>query len=195
MVLMIGLAVSACETKDVKDTLGLSRTAPDEFRVVSRPPLSVPKEFYLTPPVAGGERGFGQSTETQAKQLVLGEKNGVMELSLERREASLAETAAPVVSSAPATSTGESQFLQRAGAEKADPQIREKIYQERAAYGEEEPGLIDRLRGEGSGDPVVNAQEEAQRIITNKEEGKPVNAGDVPVIDPKQKSTIERIFE
>src|SRR5471032_1132090 len=43
-------ALSACSSNTVKDTLGLDRAAPDEFRVVSRPPLYVPPQFSLRPP-------------------------------------------------------------------------------------------------------------------------------------------------
>ncbi|KJS38300.1 MAG: hypothetical protein VR70_10355, partial [Rhodospirillaceae bacterium BRH_c57] len=37
----------------VKETLGLNRQAPDEFQVVSRPPLAIPPEFKLRPPEPG----------------------------------------------------------------------------------------------------------------------------------------------
>ena len=44
------IALAACDSNTVKDTLGLERTAPDEYRVVSRPPLSVPPDFTMRPP-------------------------------------------------------------------------------------------------------------------------------------------------
>lgn len=44
------LALSACSTSDVKSSLGLRKSAPDEFAVISNPPLSVPPSFEMVAP-------------------------------------------------------------------------------------------------------------------------------------------------
>lgn len=44
------LALSACSTSDVKSSLGLRKSAPDEFAVISNPPLSVPPSFDMVTP-------------------------------------------------------------------------------------------------------------------------------------------------
>ena len=49
------LSVSACTGAEVRGNLGLDRRSPDAFNVVARPPLTVPKEFLLTPPDVGGD--------------------------------------------------------------------------------------------------------------------------------------------
>jgi len=193
-VVMIAL-LAGCSQGEVKENLGLVREAPDEFRVVSRPPLSVPKEFYLTPPTPGAERAYGLSAEEQARDLVTGGRSGEDDTPLQQRQDALADTAAPVVSSAPLASSAEENFLKRAGITEADPEVRQKLYQERAATADEEPDMIDRLRGEGAGDPVVDAQAEKARLENNKKKNQPANAGEVPVVDPKEKSTLERLFE
>lgn len=65
------LALTACESGEVRDSLGLGRTAPDEFVVVSRPALSVPPEFTLVPPEPGAE-GPRASTEEMAREALIG---------------------------------------------------------------------------------------------------------------------------
>lgn len=187
--------LAACSQGEVKENLGLVREAPDEFRVVSRPPLSVPREFFLTPPTPGAERAFGLSPDAQARDLVTGGRSGEGDTPIDQREAALADTAAPIVTTSPLASSGEENFLKRAGTADADPDIREKLYQERARQSREEPDMLDRLRGEGEGDPVVDAKAEKERIEVNKKEKKSVTEGETPVVDPKKKSTLERLFE
>ncbi|MEJ0010899.1 MAG: DUF3035 domain-containing protein [Alphaproteobacteria bacterium] len=66
------LLLSACSSGEVKDTLGLDRTAPDEFSVVSRPPLSVPPEFELAPPRPGAEGPAATQASDTAHQVLTG---------------------------------------------------------------------------------------------------------------------------
>lgn len=193
--LVSGVLLAGCSQSEVKENLGLVREAPDEFRVVSRPPLSVPKEFFLVPPDPGAERAFGLNAEAQARDLVTGGRSGEDSLSIEQRQNALADSAAPVVSTSPLASSAEESLLKRAGADKADSSIREKLYKDRAREVKEEPDMLDRLRGEGAGEPVVDAKKEKERIEANKKEKKPVNEGEVPVHDPAEKSTLERLFE
>ena len=82
--------LAGCSQGEVKENLGLVREAPDEFRVVSRPPLSVPREFFLTPPTPGAERAFGLSAEAQARDLVTGGRSGEGDTPIAQREAALA---------------------------------------------------------------------------------------------------------
>lgn len=43
-------SLSACQSGDIKSTLGINKAAPDEFAVISNPPLSVPPAFNLRTP-------------------------------------------------------------------------------------------------------------------------------------------------
>ena len=65
------LALAACGG-DVKETLGLNKEAPDEFVVVSRPPLVVPPDFDLQPPRPGAEPPHVPTTEQMAHDALLG---------------------------------------------------------------------------------------------------------------------------
>jgi hypothetical protein len=182
--LLLGVTLlAACSGAEVKENLGLTRDAPDEFRVVSRPPLSVPKEFYLVPPSLSGEKSSGPGGESaeQARRLVTQTKTSAVQ----------------DVSASPLRSNAEERLLKRAGSAEADPNIRNHLGRERVKkeMREEDPGVLGRLRGAADEEPVVDAGKEAERLKENKKKKKPVNAGEVPVVDPKQKSTLERILD
>ena len=48
------LLVGGCS--NIRETLGLSKQSPDEFKVVSRAPLSMPPDYNLKPPTPGAPR-------------------------------------------------------------------------------------------------------------------------------------------
>lgn len=185
------LLLAACSGGTVKETLGLKRSTPDEFRVVSRPPLSVPPEFNLQPPAPGDEGGIaGVSANEQAAGLVLG--TGAPEQSLETRQrlSGAADTAVPVVTSGELRSAADANFLDQAGVAKADPGVRQKLYTEQraATAKEEESGFFDKLlpdKKDLSKEPTVDSAKEAERIRQNKDEGKSVTEGETPEIKKK----------
>ena len=158
-------ALSACES--TKDNLGLTRAPPDEFQVVKRAPLSVPPDYTLRPPAPGAPRPQELSANADAAQTVFGE--------------GAAEPRQNVTS-------GEAILLVRAGADEADPQIRETVDQESAAFFDRNKPVAEKLFGIG-GDKnqasasVVNAKAEAERLERNTQEGKPVTEGETPSIE------------
>lgn len=66
---MLAFTLAGCG--GIVDTLGMGKNAPDEFRVVSQKPLSVPPEFELRPPQQDDGDG-GEETRAQARQAVFG---------------------------------------------------------------------------------------------------------------------------
>src|SRR5690625_1857234 len=65
----LALALSACGD-NVRRSLGLTKQSPDEFRVVSRAPLSVPPSFNLRPPAPGAQRPQEATPREEARQAV-----------------------------------------------------------------------------------------------------------------------------
>ena len=61
-----GLMLSACSGEEIERDFGLVRTAPDEFTVSTRAPLSMPPDTSLAHPNPGADRPQEQSTQTQA---------------------------------------------------------------------------------------------------------------------------------
>ncbi len=184
------LLLAACDNSTVRETIGLSRRAPDEFRVVSRPPLSVPPEFNLRPPARPGETsGLGAEAPAyeQAKGLVLGTDGTPVKLGS-------ADTAVMPVTSGELETGADAQFLANAGAERADGSIRDKLLDEAAANSPEERSMLDKLRNTGNNEPQVNAAEEKERLEENEQAGKPVTEGETPMVKPKDTGTLGRIF-
>lgn len=65
------LSLAACGNS-IKEEVGLRRTAPDEFAVVTRAPLSVPPDYTLRPPRPGEGRGQETPVREVARQTVFG---------------------------------------------------------------------------------------------------------------------------
>jgi hypothetical protein len=88
-------------------------------------------------------------------------------------------------------------LLGRAGALGADPVIRRTVDQESTALVDESRGLMDRIlfwqEPEEPG-TLVDPEKEARRLREVHALGKPVNKGDVPVIERKERGWLEGIF-
>ena len=195
------LALGACSGGTVKESLGLTRKAPDEFRVVSRPPLSVPPQFNLRPPAnAADARTIGAANEAQS--LVRGEpvanESGTYRLP-PADTATLPVTAQELVTGKekkPAASSAESRLLEKAGAHTADPSVKRTLEEERLVVQEpeEEPGWWDSLTNASKKEPMVDAKAEAERIRSNKDAGKPITEGETPQVGAKDTGVLGTIF-
>jgi hypothetical protein len=174
------LTISACEGGSVKRTLGLKKHTPDEFMVMSRPPLAVPPDFSLQPPSETDIRSQSQVRDEAKKVLFSGAKTE-------------SKSSANV-------SKGERSLLNQAGAGESTSNIRTILDSEyREAYDApvEEKGMLEKLvepLTPEKKDPLVDIDKEEERLTKNKEEGKPVNEGDVPVKDSKTKGVVNELF-
>ncbi len=189
--------LTACNGGTVKDTLGINRKAPDEYRVVTRPPLSVPPQFNLRAPLRPGEATESQAASRQAESVLLGKPEaagGVYSL-----PAAGSAESAPVapVRVEDGASSPESNFLERAGAVNADPSVRQQLEEDRIAKQEvieesswwETFSILPEKK-----EPLVNAKGEADRLEKNKQEGKPVTEGETPEVKQKDRGVLGRIF-
>lgn len=176
----------------------MNRKAPDEFVVYSRPPLAVPPEFDLKPPRPGEENLGAITTESQARELLLGTKK--KPASLDEAAAAVdgsVETAVEPVLSNDAPSGAQSSFLSRAGADKADPNIRAvlgKDIKEAPKKKKKAQSLYESVVGDDKNEPVVDPKGEAERIRKNRDEGKSVTDGETPTKDEKPKSLLDKIL-
>ncbi|MGI8841331.1 MAG: DUF3035 domain-containing protein, partial [Caulobacteraceae bacterium] len=97
--LLIGAAgLAGCQS--ASKALGMTKVAPDEFRVVTKAPLVLPPDYSLRPPAPGEPRPQELQPESAARQALLGER--------------AAEVRSP----------GEKLLAAKAGGDKADPLIR-----------------------------------------------------------------------
>lgn len=183
---LVCLLLSACSNADMREKLGLNRHGPDEFQVVSRPPLSVPPEFNLRPPHEGGPDISGNgSTADQAHNTVLGVTGTTGK--------PLAATAVQPVASGSLPDSADSSFLSHAGADKASSSIRQNINNDIAN------GVTPKDSGYAFGlgsseDPVVDSAKEAERLKNAKAQDKPPTEGTTPVVQEKSGGWFGNIF-
>ncbi len=177
LVILPLLALAACQ--NVKKELGVGRNSPDEFAVVKRAPLSMPPDYNLRPP--GTEYASpGANASAEARSVLLG----------------TAESAAPV-----AANGADKTFMDKLGTARARPDIRSKINEENGYIALQSQTVADKLIFWDKKDPdiartpasVVNAAKETERLKANQADGKPVNEGDVPVIE-KKRNTLDKLF-
>ncbi len=121
------LTLSACGNKgaSAQDILGVSRTGPDAFNVVARPPLTVPPDFGLRPPAVAGTPGPGETnTEATARGLLTGTDGEDDALTLAGGKAPAAVIG---VKSSGLGTPGERSLLERLGGRSGDDAIRQQL--------------------------------------------------------------------
>ena len=177
------LSTGACS--NVRETLGLNKRAPDEFTVMRKPPLVIPPNFSLRPPVAGGIDNGESESAAKARAAILGQAEGVS-----------SATQAPA-SQATAKSIGEQALLLRAGAEKANPGIRQLIRRETTLLEEKDASFTERLifwRKSPPPGQVIDAKKEAERLRQAAATGKSPTGDETPVIQRRKRAILEDIF-
>lgn len=95
---LLGLSVTGCAS--ASKTLGLTKSAPNEFNILTKAPLVVPPEYNLRPPRVGESSSENNYSQEAARQALVGDIDG----------------AEP--------SNGEIMLLAKAGANRANPEIR-----------------------------------------------------------------------
>jgi hypothetical protein len=185
------LSLSGCG-ESTKRSLGLTKQAPDEFSVVSRAPLSRPPDYALRPPRRGAQSPAEVTPAKQAESALLGSNSASGQSPAGRTgNAPLAAPQTPVTQTTP----GESALLARAGADKVDSGVRAAIDRESAILAEADRNFIQRLLDYGGyEEPVVDAAAEARRLQQNEALGRPVNEGEVPTIERKERGLLEGVF-
>ncbi len=178
---VLALAVGGCET--LRGAAGLNKKAPDEFRVVSRAPLSMPSHYGLKAPRPGTARPQETKVPSQARQIVLDSGDAGAKKK-------------PVIN-LPGVDPGEIALLTKAGVDKVDPKIRQLVNTESAVLAEARSGLVEQLifwRDHKPSGKVVDARKEARRLRENAALGRPVTEGETPIIQRKKRGLLEGLF-
>ena len=172
-----GLGLSGCQA--TKQALGLGKFPPNEFDVVTHPPLAMPPNDDLVPPDPGAPRPQEQSATQLAEAAVVGSV-GVDPAATD------------------AGSPGEQAFLQTAGASNADPKIRQIVDKEADAESQAvKDSLYNKLIFWQTPEPpgtVIDPKAEQQRLQENAALGKPLTTGPTPVIKRRKRALLEGIF-
>jgi Protein of unknown function (DUF3035) len=169
-VLLAGVGLTAGGCEDIRKVFGFDKSPPDEFRTVSRAPLSIPPEFSLRPPQPGAARPQEPEQMDRARQALTGRPRGTA-----------------------VQSRGAGALLDRAGASQAQPGVREAVNRE-AGEAAADDTLLDRLLSRSPGSSIVDPSGESQRIREAQSQGRPPIDGETPVIRPRRRGVLDWIF-
>ena len=167
--------LAACS--DIKETMGLGRNTPDEFDVVNNPPLTIPPDFTLRPPVRGGQAPANAVPAVSAAASAVG---------------------TPIPEDV-ASSPGLAAFLTQAGAVNAQPDIRSTIDKESDGVVVKDKTFTDKLMvwkdDPTAPDPTINAQAEADRVKAAEQKGGFISGDGAKFDAPKEKAPLEGLFD
>lgn len=152
-------AVSGCST--LSRSLGAGKASPDEFRVVTRAPLTLPPDYSLRPPRPGEARPQELEPDAEARAALFGQDV------------------------AQAASGGERTLVSRAGADAVDPTIRDQVDYEGQGIVHRSEGFVDRILSfGGSSAPATTPldSEAEQRRLAEEESIRRATGGGQVVI-------------
>ncbi len=175
---LVAMAIGLGGCGKTRAAFGLARSAPDEFAVVTRAPLSMPPDYGLRPPTPGLPRPQERDVREEARRLLI-----------------TSGASTTVTSDIP--SAGEAALLNRAGAADANPDIRRLVSLENKVLASGDEGFVDRLifwKKSPPRDSAIDPTREARRLSENAAMGDAVTKGPTPVIVRKKRGLFEGIF-
>ena len=162
--------LSACES--ARKVFSGDKSAPDEFAVYSRPPLSLPPEYKLRPPKPGEKFQRGDSSVAIAKQAIVGQ-------AINRRPPPKVEGSPGIIA-----------LLRETGGLTATSDIRATINEEASILSSQDQAFVDKLifwvDEKPAGGTIIDAKKEQRRIQKNQALGKPITEGESPEIKVKR---------
>ncbi|MFZ2030475.1 MAG: DUF3035 domain-containing protein [Vitreimonas sp.] len=140
---VVAAAASASGCASIGNALGAGKVSPDEFRVVSQAPLTLPPDYSLRPPRPGEARPQELQPTEEARQSLFGQDVGA------------------------SASAGERQLVGDAHADATDPNIRDTLDFEAQSIVRRNESFVNRLLafgGSPSGSAPLDPQAEQQRL-------------------------------
>ncbi len=163
--------LTGCES--ARKAFSADKTAPDEFAVFSRPPLSLPPQYKLRPPKPGATFQRGEATSTIAKRAVLSQ-------AVKTPAQRLPQKGSPGVIA----------LLRNTGGLNANSNIRTTINEESSILSSQDQRFVDKLifwvDDKEDGGTVVDAKKEQKRIQKTQALGKPITEGETPDVKIKR---------
>jgi Protein of unknown function (DUF3035) len=161
LIAVVAAATAASGCASLSRAVGATKTTPDEFRVVTQAPLTLPPDYNLRPPRPGEPRPQERDADAEARAALFGDEIGR------------------------AASSGERSFVNAAGAGAVDPGIRDTIDFEAQGVVRRNEGFVDNLLAfGGSGAPraaPLNAEEEARRLEEDESIRRATGGGQVVI--------------
>lgn len=166
--LLITSGCSGTVKDNVRNTLGLNKKAPDEFAVITRAPLEIPKNLTLPPPTPGAQRPQEKHALDTAKEALFGNNSTAL--------------------SSQSQSSLEALLLENSGATDLSEDIRTLIDKETDDLSDRNKPVAAKLFNLSTGEntpsaSIVDSAAEYERLKTNKTEGKDMLEGKTPMIE------------
>jgi hypothetical protein len=166
---------------------GAKKVSPDEFKIVSHSPLTMPPNAELRPPRPGEPRPQEVTPADQAKEAL----SPALAARPQRNQV-MTGTAAQ----GPGRTSAEAALVQKAGGGTADPNIRSRVNTDTKTINDSDKTFIDSLIFWQNTPPsgvVVDPTKEQQRIRDAQAAGQPAS-GQTPTIKRRQRGLLEGIF-
>jgi hypothetical protein len=164
---------------------GAKKVSPDEFKIVSHSPLTMPPNAELRPPRPGEPRPQETSPADQAKE--------ALSPTLAGRVQAKAQGGPPA--GAPGDSSEQS-LVAKASAGGVDPNIRSQVNRDTRMIAEQDKTWIDSLIFWQDKPPpgvILDPEREQQRLREAQATGKP-SSGATPTIERRKRGLLEGIF-
>jgi hypothetical protein len=178
------LALGGCSA--FENLGGGKKVSPDEFKIVSHSPLTMPPNAELRPPRPGEPRPQEVTPADQAKEAL----SPALAARPQRNQVLTGQDKGPGRTSA------EQSLVQKAGGGNIDPNIRSRVNQDTKTINDNDKSFIDSLIFWQETPPsgvVVDPTKEQQRIRDAQAAGQPAS-GTTPTIKRRQRGLLEGIF-
>lgn len=165
---------------------GGKKVSPDEFKIVSHSPLTMPPNAELRPPRPGEPRPQEVTPADQAKEAL----SPALAARPQRNQA-MTGTAQPA-----GRTSAEASLVQKAGGGNTDPNIRSRVNTDTKTINDSDKTFIDSLIFWQDTPPsgvVIDPTKEQQRIRDAQAAGQPAS-GQTQTIKRRQRGLLEGIF-
>jgi hypothetical protein len=164
---------------------GSKKVSPDEFKIVSHSPLTMPPNAELRPPRPGEPRPQETSAADQAKEALSPTLAGRVQ----------ARTNAGPAPAAPGDAS-EQALVAKASAGGVDPNIRSQVNRDTRTLADQDKTWIDSLifwRDAPTPGVIIDPEKEQQRLREAQASGQPSKAA-TPTIERRKRGLLEGIF-
>ena len=145
-----GISLAGCDT--IREAVGNGKDSPDEFAIATKAPLIIPPDFNLRPPKPGAAPENQMEPTQSAQQSLFGADNATIANSMQGN-----------------MSQGEKLLLAYAGAQNADPAIRQTLASDRnrsiqASSDSFTNSVLFWEKPTAGNDPALDADAEAKKL-------------------------------
>lgn len=184
LIAVAGLALGGCSA--FENLGGAKKVSPDEFKIVSHSPLTMPPNAELRPPRPGEPRPQETTPSDQAKEAL----SPTMAARVQQRG-----PGAPPPTAPPANAS-ETALVAKASAGGVDPNIRSQVNRDTRRIAEENTSFIDSLifwQDKPPPGTIIDPVAEQKRLRDAQASGQPSNAA-TPTIVRRKRGLLEGIF-